>query len=769
MAKLPLRRNESLMVALLLAVPMGTSALLHRLVPIIRPNLSEERTVFHMKDGVWTPGPRVPGGLWGLEVSAQGAVWSIPASRGGLCRLDNGRWTCYGRKQFGSRSDWLRGGFALLDEDVWAAGGEGVVRFDGQSWHRYPDALKTNWPAATAAGRSGIWIIDHYGNLSHSNGNGWSVQSLAGIVPTAPPAGKNSQDRPPRLAMTGDGHLWVRWRGLWRLDGDTWREVRSPGLNFAEVWPIGHNAENVLLWLWRTGEVAAVAPDGRIAARHGVQEMGFTESVRFNGVATSNGRVWVASSSGLLTFDGNRWTNLGLPPQCATLTDLALAPDGSAWVLAETRSFAGLLKTFGPALAVCSFPLVVIGLLIAAWLQGRAENALATQETMVAAAGHLPGLDLAAGQAAIVSQARSLRWMLPAMLVGLPLVAVAVEDALWRAWPTAPAWALHTGAVSLIVVLCLAIWLWTARRRHSESQPSRVRAALWEPAKWMFFLALLLFGCIVPSGWVDRLIPVAVLARYVKAAVVVLPALLIVFGRDIAAVLLVNSAVRAGDYDRAIRWIRRLSFGRPSHRMIGLEGVTHALAGRPDQAEPCIRQALARTHGSWRFEQVSLLGCLGEVLGHQGRNEEAQKCLQASIDMGDTDEKCSRAGLAELLLKQGTEPQKALELVDQAMRLTKGAIAKKVEPLRSATRAWALALLGRRQEAGEAIERATRARRHTHVAMFANAHLNVAMALLAMDQTERAAYHLREAHDVDPHGKYGAFALNQLQQMRVAQ
>jgi tetratricopeptide (TPR) repeat protein len=119
-----------------------------------------------------------------------------------------------------------------------------------------------------------------------------------------------------------------------------------------------------------------------------------------------------------------------------------------------------------------------------------------------------------------------------------------------------------------------------------------------------------------------------------------------------------------------------------------------------------------------------------------------------------------------LLLAQGTEPQQALELLDEAMRVAKGRAAAKVEPLRSANRARALALLGRRQEAEQAIDRAVRVR--LPAAMFANMRLNVGMALLAMDQPEKAIEHFRAAHEADRGGKSGALAWRQLELHGVA-
>ena len=54
-----------------------------------------------------------------------------------------------------------------------------------------------------------------------------------------------------------------------------------------------------------------------------------------------------------------------------------------------------------------------------------------------------------------------------------------------------------------------------------------------------------------------------------------------------------------------------------------------------------------------------------------------------------------------------------------------------------------------------------RVRRETHAALFAVTHLNVGMALLAMDQPEKAIEHFRAAHEADRDGKYGALALRQ--------
>jgi tetratricopeptide (TPR) repeat protein len=442
-------------------------------------------------------------------------------------------------------------------------------------------------------------------------------------------------------------------------------------------------------------------------------------------------------------------------------------PDGSLWVLAPTRSFDGVVWSRWPAPAGFFLTLFVLGLLISAGLRGRAENKLATEQALVATAGDLPGIDFAISQHDIDSQARSLRWKLCTVLVGLSFAAFAVELTVWRVWPEAPAWIADVDGQAFVLLACVGIWLWNSRRRSDqtsgeERRIAHIRAALWAPVKLLPIVPIFLFSPHAPPNWVHWLIHNSTLAREVNENMAVIPIVLILFGRKIMAELLAQPALRVGDYDRALRWIRRLSFGRPGAELLQMQGLALVIANRPVEAERCLRQALAKCSASLLCKPGSLLALLGDALTDEGRYEEATKCLQGTIVMGDNRLGSARIDLAELLLRQGIEPLKALELVDEAMRRAWGPVAAKVEPSRSAAQAWALALLGRRQEAEQAIERAIRVRRETGAGLFARTRLKVGMALVAMDQTEKAIEHFRAAYEADRAGKYGALALQQL-------
>jgi len=64
------------------------------------------------------------------------------------------------------------------------------------------------------AGRSGVWIVDFYGNLSHFDAEDWTAENLKTITSAPPPKdGLAGCDQPARLTMTGDGRLWIFWHG----------------------------------------------------------------------------------------------------------------------------------------------------------------------------------------------------------------------------------------------------------------------------------------------------------------------------------------------------------------------------------------------------------------------------------------------------------------------------------------------------------------------------------------------------------------------------
>jgi tetratricopeptide (TPR) repeat protein len=218
------------------------------------------------------------------------------------------------------------------------------------------------------------------------------------------------------------------------------------------------------------------------------------------------------------------------------------------------------------------------------------------------------------------------------------------------------------------------------------------------------------------------------------------------------------------------------------------------LAGRPAEAVECCSKALAAGYGFSPSDQALLLGCMGSALMDMGRYEESQQHLVKALGMGDPTGAC-RSSFAELLLRQGIEPGQALHLAGQvinesaaeAVRLQRGvspwycakplALNRACRSTLWAQRAWALALLGRQQEAREAIDEASQLAIKPDGDLSASSWAFVSrlewqrladtcwligMALLAMNQADEASQKFMKGSYVDPTGKYGGLCRKQL-------
>jgi len=151
---------------------------------------------------------------------------------------------------------------------------------------------------------------------------------------------------------------------------------------------------------------------------------------------------------------------------------------------------------------------------------------------------------------------------------------------------------------------------------------------------------------------------------------------------------------------------------------------------------------------------------LGYVLLGAKRYDEARETFEEAI-RSRPNGAVAHSSLAEVYLQQGIELEKALQLVDLGIQFNdakQAAVDQHVFGYLFANRAWALFLLGRAEEARASLEEA---RPYASVAFkpgAAGVHYHMARALLAGGLNAEAAEHLRQARQVDPHGKYAALS-----------
>ena len=208
-----------------------------------------------------------------------------------------------------------------------------------------------------------------------------------------------------------------------------------------------------------------------------------------------------------------------------------------------------------------------------------------------------------------------------------------------------------------------------------------------------------------------------------------------------------------GDYDGALRRLRWLSLGVPSVFMLHKGALILSLAGRTAEAEPRYRKALSLASKGSRYPRERLHASLGYALMDLGRYHEAEQCFHRAIEAGDNTGN-SQDGLGELRLAEGVETERALGYFNQAIEHAKRRAGRRIPGVYYAHRAWALALLGRSEEARESLAQALVVREpyaHGRAAVSWRA----GMVLLAMQQTEEALKHFQTGCEADPRGKYG--------------
>ena len=244
-------------------------------------------------------------------------------------------------------------------------------------------------------------------------------------------------------------------------------------------------------------------------------------------------------------------------------------------------------------------------------------------------------------------------------------------------------------------------------------------------------------------------------------AIVALVAALVVGGWLVGLVLTwplkwIYAKLERGNYDSALRRANRLVRWWPDAATIRyMRGTVLLFAGRPVEAEANLRETIAREWKGGAPKAIALTN-LGYALLDQERYAEAAQTFQEANAL-DPASGASFNGLAEVQLRQDQQPFEALRNVDCAIELKRPAANTDRHMLGYmwANRAWALARLGRSEEALAAIENARAESRPEFGPGFAGVHWRIGIALAAMGHKSQALDHFQQALDADPQGNYG--------------
>jgi tetratricopeptide (TPR) repeat protein len=229
----------------------------------------------------------------------------------------------------------------------------------------------------------------------------------------------------------------------------------------------------------------------------------------------------------------------------------------------------------------------------------------------------------------------------------------------------------------------------------------------------------------------------------------------------------VMNALKQGNYDRALQRVERMKrfLGRTNPMLLFVEGTVLLFAGRYGEAEEILRSSLATGQNDTMLtdSQTVTLENLGWALLGLGRYDEAIAALEGAIKTRPegTD---SYNGLAQVYLTLGNNPQRALELTDRAVTNKR----KRMHADRHvwgeilANRAWALAQLGRHDEAEHVLDQAFREADHGFKASLAGLHYRAAQLKRLQGKDAEVVKHLTQAQQIDPNGAFGKRANDEL-------
>jgi hypothetical protein len=296
--------------------------------------------VFRQTAHGWEPLPPLATLAYGIGISDSGVAWVRTLD--GLSRLDGASWHGFTASDFGTKRGYLRGRFALDGDEVWGAGADGVVHFDGKRWQCYPNSLATRQPTSIAAVHGQVWVIDQEGNLSHFEGGAWTVRKL-----DLPGVRGGLSTSIPKLATTANGALWLVYHGLWRYAGASWTRVAG-ATGEAELlgatasgWYVRNGKKTETrggVWVRDGGDVVGIDVDGAPKVRYKPQELGLRNSASVYEVAGRPPVFVLASSQGLVWFDGSQWHGEQIPALGIVMaSSVAVAPDGSVWGIGYSR------------------------------------------------------------------------------------------------------------------------------------------------------------------------------------------------------------------------------------------------------------------------------------------------------------------------------------------------------------------------------------------------------------------------------------------------
>ena len=693
--------------------------------------------ICHLTSTGWTRLPAPGGTATDLQVSSGGAVWASTFFPSSLSRLDNGAWHTYTTHNFGTSETAGIRDFVLDGERVLAATTEEVILFDGQRWQSWRQAIKTRNASSVVAGHDEFYAVDRDGNFSHYSGGTWRISriQLPGVA--------WARHAYPKLAFAG-GSVWLISQGLWRLDGAIWQAADIPSVP-KQAQFAGVARDHV--WLTTENKLWEVDSAGHLLRSYGATDLGLPNNAGLLRVAGRDGRTVIANLESLVESDGAGWRKLRIPDKVIQgIVRLDIAPDGSIWVIGKIAQFG--LTRFAAWIAVIGIPLgslaAVAGFIwyLAGARRKAKQDREHTREAVQLATGALPE-DLQPG--AVSRDSLTLVYVIVATLA----ISASVVYFLPRRW---------VGAFPALVVVIVVFEVVQTIAKSLERRHRKASDPIGPGGPPKYDLK----GSILPILSGLALVALYFAIRWAPANSRFILLLVLIFGLPFAFQrlrrILARKADRAalqGQYDVALKLAPYVAQSAAGRALIRGDVLTDA--GRYEEAESALREAIERA--GTPIDRALSLALLASVLMDRGRYGEAQRCLEGATKILPERSKHPMIQ-AEILLRQGVGTTEALACSERAVELyDKSRIERRASPQRLgeilATKAWALAAVGRGGDARALLEQALASEAMKWNLTAAHVHYNGAMALHILGDESGADEHLKKGRDTNPNGRWG--------------
>ncbi|MCP4541549.1 MAG: hypothetical protein GY832_30835, partial [Chloroflexi bacterium] len=709
--------------------------------------------VYAYSDGQWQAVPHVRGELDEMLVSPTGVVWMSTSNVTELHRIDSEGWQSFDKADLGNAAP---RDLTLVGEEIWAVTRNGVVHYDGVDWTAHKGILATQNPSSIAANETDVWVLDKWGHLDHFDGTSWTTTDLAPILPDA--GWSNTFDslltsgHSSELVLTADGSLWLACDGLWRFDGANWTEMQPGNERAGDVDLIMTNDTGTWVWadrLWLWDGTGWRSSAETVAARPG-----FPSEARVYQMSRQGD--YVATDQGVFRIVNDRWEALPLPEGMSVQSRRMAVSNGSVWVVLtrhQTTAKRIALFTAGIALYAAVVTIGRFGLALHARSKNDAPDKVTQKGNILVWQGILY---------AFLSRFFETLLLL-SLTVGIPI-------GIYRIWKDIPEW----------LLLCVSIFLYRALPSAGKWLLARLRgqSTPGQPSHWkkLFgnIISILFAVCMTGAmiwvwGWL-----MATGKPFYLAFLVIVPVTALAFVFISWPKFWVDAAVKRGDYDAALRRFQSVEKVWPSYASPQNFALILMLAGRHAEAEARLR-AGAPIISQQQQEVDSIQGftltLLSYALLEQGKYREAmlifEETVRKSIELPSArflGNPTTYNGLAEVYLRQGIEPRRALELLDRAIAM-RGNVSSNNRLSGSiysseilANRAWALALQHHCDESKEALAQAFQKASRKHKIEMSSLHYRAGHVMQLCGYKTEAIEHWTCARQLDPQGHYGRLA-----------